>query len=75
MESVALAYDLTSLLVEVGSCLGLWLGISVVGVFDLLVHMLDRTRDKIILLTRRRDEHRNVCGQNAPGNKDENKMP
>ena len=26
-----LAYDSTALLVEIGSCLGLWLGFSVVG--------------------------------------------
>ena len=34
---MVLAYDLIALLVETGSCLGLWLGLSVVGVFDILV--------------------------------------
>ena len=34
MRAIVLAYDATSLLVEVGSCLGLWLGLSVVGIFD-----------------------------------------
>ena len=37
IEKVMLAYDSTALLVEVGSCLGLWLGLSVVGIFDLVV--------------------------------------
>ena len=35
LEKIVLAYDATSLLVEVGSCLGLWLGLSVVGMFDI----------------------------------------
>ena len=34
IKKIVLAYDATSLLVEVGSCLGLWLGLSVVGLFD-----------------------------------------
>ena len=34
VETVMLAYDFTALLVEIGSCLGLWLGLSVVGVLD-----------------------------------------
>ena len=34
IKSIVLAYDATSLLVEVGSCLGLWLGLSVVGMYD-----------------------------------------
>ena len=36
-EKIIPAYDLAALLVEVGSSLGLWLGLSVVGVFDILV--------------------------------------
>ena len=35
VERIVLAYGLEDLLVEVGSCLGLWLGLSIVGVFDL----------------------------------------
>ena len=34
---MVLAYGFGSLLVEIGSCLGLWLGLSIVGVFDVLV--------------------------------------
>ena len=37
VERVVLAYGTVDLLVEVGSCLGLWLGLSVVGVFDIIV--------------------------------------
>ena len=36
-RTVTLAYDLGSLLVEIGSSLGLWLGLSLVGLFDVLV--------------------------------------
>ena len=38
------AYSLGDLLVEAGSCLGLWLGLSVVGVFDIIVLTLTRLR-------------------------------
>ena len=34
-----LAYD-SALLVEIGSSLGLWLGLSIIGVYDLLVFAL-----------------------------------
>ena len=37
VRRIVLAYGLDDLLVEVGSCLGLWLGLSVVGVFDIMV--------------------------------------
>ena len=37
VERTVLAYGFTDLLVEIGSCLGLWLGLSVVGIFDILV--------------------------------------
>ena len=37
VERTVLTYDSTSLLVEIGSCLGLWLGLSVVGVYDIAV--------------------------------------
>ena len=36
--------DLEDLLVEVGSCLGLWLGLSVVGIFDIVVLVLVRMK-------------------------------
>ena len=37
VERTVFAYSFTDLLVEIGSCLGLWLGLSVVGIFDILV--------------------------------------
>ena len=37
VERIVLDYGFTDLLVEIGSCLGLWLGLSVVGIFDVLV--------------------------------------
>ena len=48
VEEIALAYDSTALLVEIGSCLGLWLGLSVVGVYDLLVLTTLRARDTVV---------------------------
>ena len=36
IEEIVLAYDFEDLLVEIGSCLGLWLGLSVVGIYDLM---------------------------------------
>ena len=44
IERVVLAYDFTSLMVEVGSSLGLWLGLSVVALFDLLVLDLNKMK-------------------------------
>ena len=35
VEKILLAYDSGDLLVEIGSCLGLWLGLSVVGIYDI----------------------------------------
>ena len=36
VERILLAYGPIDLLVETGSCLGLWLGLSIVGVFDMI---------------------------------------
>ena len=44
IKRVVLAYGFTSFLVEVGSSLGLWLGLSVVALFDLLVLDLKKIR-------------------------------
>ena len=44
---MVLAYDLIALLVETGSCLGLWLGLSVVGVFDILVIVASQVKKLI----------------------------
>ena len=41
------AYGLADLLVEVGSCLGLWLGFSVIGLYDLTALGVPRLRVKI----------------------------
>ena len=35
VKKIVLSYDKTSLLVEIGSCLGMWLGLSMVGMFDI----------------------------------------
>ena len=45
VERIGLAYGTVDLLVEVGSCLGLWLGLSVVGIFDILVVVLVKIRN------------------------------
>ena len=37
VRKIVPAYDIAALLVEVGSCLGLWLGLSVMGVYEVLV--------------------------------------
>ena len=37
-------YDLFCLLVEVGSCLGLWLGLSIIGIFDVLTEIIDKMK-------------------------------
>ena len=37
VKRIVLAYDFGTFLVEIGSALGLWLGLSVIGVFDVLV--------------------------------------
>ena len=44
VQKIVLAYDSTALLVEIGSCLGLWLGLSVVGIFDLVVLAVQKTQ-------------------------------
>ena len=41
VERIVAAYDFETLLVEIGSSLGLWLGLSVVGVFDAMVITID----------------------------------
>ena len=43
---IVLVYGLGALLVEIGSCLGLWLGLSVVGVFDIIVIAIQKTQKK-----------------------------
>ena len=51
VEKTVLAYGFVSLLVEIGSSLGLWLGLSVVGMFDvsvLAVHCLNKLKEEII---------------------------
>ena len=44
VEHIVDAYGPTALLVEVGSALGLWLGLSVVGIFDIVVLVLTKSR-------------------------------
>ena len=48
VKKIILAYDFVALLVEIGSSLGLWLGLSVVGVYDVLVQAIVQVKNKII---------------------------
>ena len=45
VERIVLSYDSATLLVEIGSSLGLWLGLSVVGIFDLLVIAVFKSKE------------------------------
>ena len=47
IETVLLAYGMDSLLVEIGSSLGLWLGLSVVGLFDVLLAIIQKIRQVV----------------------------
>ena len=42
VKTIGVAYGPDSLLVEIGSCLGLWLGLSVIGFFDLAFTTFER---------------------------------
>ena len=42
VQTTVMAYDFASLLVEIGSSSGLWLGLSVVGLFDLLIVFVEK---------------------------------
>ena len=44
VRKIVLSYDKTSLLVEIGSCLGMWLGLSVVGMFDIAAVAIVRVK-------------------------------
>ena len=47
VETVILAYGFESLLVEIGSSLGLWLGLSVVGLFDIQLLIILRIKKAV----------------------------
>ena len=47
VETVILTYGWSSLLVEIGSSLGLWLGLSVVGLFDVLMFIILRIKQAL----------------------------
>ena len=42
VKTTRVAYGPASLLVEIGSCLGLWLGLSVIGLFDMTITIFER---------------------------------
>ena len=42
VQTTVLAYGFDALLVEIGSSLGLWLGLSLVGMFDLLTAVVEK---------------------------------
>ena len=50
VETIVIAYDFVSLLVEIGSSLGLWLGLSVIGIFDVVVVVINKTNTFILNL-------------------------
>ena len=50
---VVYAYDFVSLLVEMSSSLGLWLGLSVLGVFDILVLTAVKIKNLYVAAIRR----------------------
>ena len=47
VQTTVLAYGVDSLLVEAGSSLGLWLGLSMVGVFDLITTAIEKLGKRI----------------------------
>ena len=47
VQTTVIAFDLVSLLVEFGSALGLWLGLSMVGVFELFTTFFNKLGKKI----------------------------
>ena len=47
IQTTVIAYGFDSLLVEVGSSLGLWLGLSLVGVFDLIITAIEKLGNRI----------------------------
>ena len=47
VETIVFAYGFDALLVEIGSSLGLWLGLSVFGLFDIVVPMLNKARNLV----------------------------
>ena len=47
VQTTVLAYGIDSLLVEIGSSLGLWLGLSIVGVFDLITTAIEKLGERI----------------------------
>ena len=42
VEIIVISFDFGDLLVEIGSSLGLWLGLSVVGIFDIVVAVVNK---------------------------------
>ena len=50
VEKILLAYDSEELLVEIGSCLGLWLGLSVIGIYDIVVILVQKSVQNLKLL-------------------------
>ena len=57
VETVILAYNWDSLLVEIGSSLGLWLGLSVVGTFDILILGICRIKTALEIWLSQRTLH------------------
>ena len=65
VETIVLAYDFTALLVEIGSCLGLWLGLSVVGFFDVLLQAIFHVKETALKNHQRLKEKTFPCCQHS----------
>ena len=47
VHTAAIAYDMFNLVVDLGSALGLWLGLSALSIFDIILQFLGAHRRKI----------------------------
>ena len=46
VKKVMIAYDMFHFIVDAGSSLGLWLGLSALGIYDLIIELYDMVKKK-----------------------------